>query len=132
MAIIEMGSSQRPHLQHRLGPGLQIQTQAQSLHNPNPRPNSKLGLTKIKHKLGPALAQAQQDFILFLVSSSAPGFSTIATSSRRQRRRHHVGKNAREWQPTPVLFSSRPRTPAPSQSRLRKAREPRSSGGPGS
>ena len=36
MAIIEMGSSQRPHLQHRLGPELQVQTQAQSLHNPNP------------------------------------------------------------------------------------------------
>ena len=67
-----------------------------------------------------------------LASPSAPGFSTIATSSRRQRRRHHVGKNAREWQPTPVLFPSHPRTPAPSQSRLRRAREPRSSGGPGS
>ena len=36
MVIIEMGSRQRPHLQHRLGPELPVQTQAQSLHNPNP------------------------------------------------------------------------------------------------
>ena len=36
MVIIEMGSRQKPHLQHRLGPELQVQTQAQSLHNPSP------------------------------------------------------------------------------------------------
>ena len=57
-----MGSSQRPHLQHRLGPGLQIQTQAQSLHNPNPKPNSKLGL---------ALAQAQKPSLRLLHISSS-------------------------------------------------------------
>ena len=46
MVIIEMGSRQRPHLQHRLGPELQVQTQAQSLHNPNPMqtPITNLGL----------------------------------------------------------------------------------------
>ena len=94
-----------------------------------PKPKSKANRGGLKN---PSQTQAQNFIFLQLASPSALGFSTITTSSRRQRRRHHVGKNARERQPTPVLFPARPRTPTPSQSRRCRAREPRSSGGPGS
>ena len=101
-ANLGLGSNLSPKQSHHG----QAQNQKPTYVSPKPISITKLGLM-------PQLKPKPKLHLLHSLPLPAPGFSTFATSPRRQRRRHHVGITVREWQPTRIAFLARPRTPSP-------------------